>query len=407
MSGLDAPSAYIQLAFMIERHFPGYVDSYFGPPELKAQSLDGDEPSFSALEDLAAFIGHSLSADPNLPPDRRTFLEAELRAMRTTIQILAGNVPNIVDEVRQLYGVTPEWVDESTFKAAHTALSGVLPGAGPLSVRVQAFRERSQVSGEVAVPIIRQVLEDFRGRAQRLFDLPSDESCEIALVKDQPWRAYNWFLGNRKSRIEFNLDHRLEVRDIPNTVAHEAYPGHHTELVIKEDRLYHGGGRLEHAIHLNNTPSSLISEGIAKNALGIIASQAEIASLLIDIYARVSLPKSDAERAPDFSEAYRRLERVTDNQVLMLYRDHAPEDEVIDYGMRYSLTTKDDEVRFLRFLKDPLSRSYTYNYTLGSDLIARFLGRAPDRLQAYRRLLSEPITPAQIRSSLQDAGTGK
>jgi hypothetical protein len=31
--------------------------------------------------------------------------------------------------------------------------------------------------------------------------------------------------------------------------------------------------------------------------------------------------------------------------------------------MRYSFTTQEDEVRLLRFLDDPLSRSYTYNYT--------------------------------------------
>jgi hypothetical protein len=189
----------------------------------------------------------------------------------------------------------------------------------------------------------------------------------------------------------------MEVWDIPFIVAHEAYPGHHTEFAIKENKLYLGKGQLEQSIHLSNNPSALIAEGIAKNALMAIASKAEIADILVDIYAQAGLAKSDASHAMAFIAANQQLESVTDNQVLMLYRDHAPEEEVIAYGMRYSLTTEEDEVRLLRFLSDPLSRSYTYNYTLGRRLIAAFLDQAPERKQAFKRLLSEPLTPAQLR----------
>ncbi len=41
-----------------------------------------------------------------------------------------------------------------------------------------------------------------------------------------------------KSRIEINLDFQMEMWDIPTTMAHEAYPGHHTEHAIKEEKLY-------------------------------------------------------------------------------------------------------------------------------------------------------------------------
>jgi hypothetical protein len=399
MSGSNAPTEYIQLAFMLDRHFPGYIDAYFGPPELKTQALAGGIPQFRALEDLAASFGQSLSTGPDLTPDRHAFLEEELRAMRTTLQILQGNPPDIIDEVRLLYGVTPAWVEESVFETAHSMLNQILPGSEPLPERVQAFRDRSRVPAEVAVSILRQLVEDFRGRTRRLFGLPPDERCEISTVKDQPWQAYNWYLGERKSRIELNLDHPMEMWNIPSIAAHEAYPGHHTEFAIKENRLYLGEGRLEHSIHLNNTPSALISEGIAKNALMAVASAAETADLYLDCYARAGLPRQDAVRAAAFFEANRRLESVTDNQVLMLYHQHAPEDEVVGYGMRYSLTTAEDEARFLRFYKDPLSRSYTYNYTLGRELIAAFLDRAADRQRAFQRLLSEPLTPAQLRGS--------
>ena len=92
-----------------------------------------------ALEDFAASLAESISTDPTLTPDRRTFLEEELRAMRTTIRILAGDAPTFVDEVQLLYGVTPEWVDEAVFEEAHRSLNDILPGAHSLPERVRDF----------------------------------------------------------------------------------------------------------------------------------------------------------------------------------------------------------------------------------------------------------------------------
>lgn len=402
MSRPNAPAEHIQLAFMIDRHFPGYVDAYFGPPELKDQATAGDEPSLAALQEFAASLAESIATDPTLTPDRRAFLEAEARAMRTTIQILAGDPPAFVDEVRLLYGVTPQWVDESVFEEAHKTLDDALPGTGSLSERIRDFREKSRIPVDLALSIIHELVEDFRGRARRLLDLPAEEGCEISVVDDRPWMAFNQYLGEGRSQVEFNQDYPMEIWDIPTTVAHETYPGHHTEFTIKEARLYKGEGRLEHAILLSNNPSSLISEGIASNALQFIASEADIAAILTECYARAGLPRRDAMSALAFVGAQRQLQRVSENQLLLLYRDHAPEDEVVAYGIQYGLTTREEEARTLRFYKDPLSRSYAYNYTLGRELVATFLERATDKRQALQQLFSEPLTPHRLSGGMND-----
>jgi hypothetical protein len=395
----DAPAEYVQLAFMIDRHFPGYIDAYFGPPQLKAQATAGDIPPLGALEGFSTSLAESISTDPGLSLDRRRFLEGELGAMRTTIRILMGDGPTFIDEVTLLFGVTPAWVDEDVFEEAHRALDDLLPGTEPLPERVQAFRERSRVPVDLALSIIRQLIEEFRTRTLDLFGLPFQESCEVSLAIDKPWMAYHRYLGNGRSRIEFNQDFPMEMWDIPTAVAHETYPGHHAELAIKENRLYLREGRLEHSIALSNNPSSLISEGIAASALAAVASEPEIATILTDCYTRAGLPESDAARAFAFVGAQSRLKRVSDNQLLLLHRDHASETEVLNYGIHHALSTKEDELRYLRFFKDPLSRSYAYNYTLGSELIATFLDRATDRRQAFHRLLSTPFTPAQLAPS--------
>ena len=368
---------------MIDRWFPGYVDAYYGPQEVRESINAGDKPSIETLEDLAGSIQRSLLEDSALSPNRRAYLQEELRAMCTTIHILAGNPPDYINEVESLYGVTPKWVDESIFAEAHHVLNEVLPGSGSLRERVMGFKERSRVPSEVAEPIIRRLVELLRGRTVALFGLPPGEDCEVTFVRDKPWIAYNWYLGDYKSHIDFNQDVPIEMWNLPYAIAHEMYPGQHTEFAIKEQRLYRGEGRPEHSILLSNTPSSLVSEGIAENGLEAIENE------------DAALPQDDAARVMDFIKAYR-LEKVTDNQVLLLYRDHAPDNEIIDYGIRYGLMDEEQGHHLLRFCRDPLSRSYTYNYTLGRDLIAEFLAKTGRKAEAFRRLLYEPFTPTQI-----------
>jgi hypothetical protein len=86
----------------------------------------------------------------------------------------------------------------------------------------------------------------------------------------------------------------MEMWNIPTVVAHETYPGHHAEHAIKENRLYIGEGHPEHSIVLLNTPSSLISEGIAANALLVVASEAEISEHFSDCSRNPQLPRSFA-----------------------------------------------------------------------------------------------------------------
>ena len=137
---------------------------------------------------------------------------------------------------------------------------------------------------------------------------------------------------------------------------------------------------------------------MAENGLEAVATEDEVAAIIKECYEDAALPRGDAERVKDFIKAYR-LDKVTDNQVLLLYRDHAPDKEIIDYGIRYGLMDEEQGHHLLRFCRDPLSRSYTYNYTLGRDLVAAFLEKTGGKVEAFRRLLYEPFTPKQILQS--------
>jgi len=387
---------FVRVALGIDQHLPGYVEKYYGPPEIAEAAQAEGKPAIEDLRSLAASLLHAAAAEPIFDAARREYLVGELEAMQTTLRILQGESFGIVDEVRRLYGVTPAWIDESTFLEVHRDLEALLPGATPLAERYQAFRENMYVPVEVALEVIGRLSDELRERTWGRFRLPQDERCEFTLVQDKPWAAYNWYLGGNKSRVEINTDRSIQVGQLPYMIAHEAYAGHHTEHAIKEAGLYRAQGRLEHSILLCNAPSLLVSEGLAQNALDVLAEPVDIIRMYEAVLERSGYPKDEAKRLYEVVLAALKLAGVSDNELLMLHRDGATEDEVVAYGMRYALTTDALERQVMKFRKDPLWRSYGYNYTIGSDLVQQYLLRAADRRTAFARLLEEPMTPAQL-----------
>jgi hypothetical protein len=264
----EVGASFVRLGLAIGRHLLGYVDSYFGPAEVARKvEAEGTLPA-RELTALADDLAQRVAAHPSLEPARREYLQGEASAMRTTTRMLQGEALEFVDEVRALYGVAPAWVDEAVFNEAHAALADLLPGPGTLTERVQTFRQRMRIPVPVAAPVITRLAAEFRSRAGAAFPLPPGEDCSFSFVRDQPWTAYNWYEGEGRSRIEIDEDHPLYVYQLPEIVAHEAYPGHHTEHAIKEQVLYREQSRLEHSVILGHVPSSLVSEGIAEHAVG-------------------------------------------------------------------------------------------------------------------------------------------
>ena len=123
---------------------------------------------------------------------------------------------------------------------------------------------------------------------------------------------------------------------------------------------------------------------------------------LIDIYQQIleetGLSKYNGQFIYEFFHIVSRpLGKVGNNEILLLYEKGASDEQVIAYGMRYKLTSEKDETKYIRFLKDPLWRSYGFNYTLGYEIISNLLSSTENKDQMFARLLQEPMTPAQVQ----------
>jgi hypothetical protein len=396
---------YLTLALALERHVPGLVDAYFGPAGLKAEAEAGEPRPLAELADQAHQLQVAIRA-AGYDSQRHDFLARQVAALTALLDKLAGDKLGFVEEVERFFDIRPEMHDEAVFEAAHAEIDRVLPGTGGLLDRLTAWKKGLELPADRIEAVFELARRETRRRTRLLFDLPQGEEVTLQLVNDQPWGAYNWYLGQYRSRIELNTDLPLRVGSAIPLMAHEAYAGHHTEHVTKEHRLYREAGRDEHAIQLILTPECVISEGIGDSAQDMLFDQAELLAFLRDeLYPLAGLAEADAEVQIALSRATEGLRGVPDNAALMLHHDDRPPHEVQGYIERYGLCTPKEAGQTLKFLQNALFRSYTFNYAMGKELLAPLL-HGPDAVANFQRLLSEPFTPTQVRDWVGSLVTG-
>ena len=397
MPKLDSFSTdYLRLVLGIHtHHIDGYVDAYYGPESLKAEveASPAKTPAelLNAVTELQARI-------PTNDPARQAFLAAALRGIECTIRMLNGETVDYLDEVYRIYDIRPALVDEVRFTAAHKELNSVLPrdGAnGSLAGRLEAWRKAFEIETERALPLLDLARAETRRRTVDIVDLPDDESVEISLVSNQPWGAYNWYLGNGRSLIEFNTDIPLQATSLIGTFAHEGYPGHHTEHMLKEKALYHDKGYAEQAAMLLHSPAAVIAEGIATTALEMIFPDGDHHEWNVEVL----LPAAKIATSPNMADQLRRAARasgdlryVTGNAAILFHTGQLDREQTIDYIRTYALVTPERAAKSFSFLSHPLYRSYIFTYSVGYDLIMN----SADPAQTFRRLLTQQVLPSHL-----------
>jgi hypothetical protein len=385
---VDVLERYLVLGLRLGRHIDGFVDAYYGPSELKEQVDAEATADPSALAHEAAALTDALAFDEE---HRNLFLRAQLAGCETTARRLAGEPISWADEVEQCYGVRPEPVAEERFAQAHEKLDAALVGGGTLAERYRAWLETQVVDPAVVASAAHAFEADLRERTRSLFGLPEDESVLFETVEDEPWSGFNYYLGERQSRVVINTDLPVHSFHIPDLVAHEMYPGHHTEHVWKETLLVDGEGKLEEAIFLTGTPQAIISEGIATMALEM-AHGDEADVIATEVYASFEAPY-DAEVVPAVRAFRAGIDALSVNAAHLLHEEGRPPTEVRAYLERWSLLPPERVQKSLEFLTHPTWRAYVSSYSTGYELCNAFVAGDPAR---YRTLLTTQLTTTDL-----------
>jgi hypothetical protein len=309
---------------------------------------------------------------------------------------LAGEELPYREEVRLLFDIEPRATPEGVYEAAIADLDSLLPGDGPIVERMVAWRQSYVIPPEIARRLVDTILPELRARTQEFVDLPEDESIEIRMVQDQPWSGYNWYLGDGRSRVDLNTDLPIYAYRLTDLLAHEGYPGHHTEHALKE-RLYTEQRLGEHALQLINTPECVISEGIATLAEKMLFDPHELVRFRRErVYPAAGIT-GDPEREVAIGAATRILRSVPGNAALLLHEEGQDQADVVAYLQHYGLSTEAEARQRLRFIADPLWRAYIFTYHVGYELISGWLDQAPtERRSRFRTLLTDQVYPSQI-----------
>jgi hypothetical protein len=400
---------YLLLGLRFDRIETGYVDAFTGDPALRQTVLAEPAPDPAALVRQAVRL---LAWLPNIPHSngfdqaRADYIGAHLRALACAGRKFAGEDIGFVDEVHDYFDVHIAKGEVETYRQAHARLDDVLGGLalrGPLAERMEAYRAAEEIPPNRLAECIEAFSSALRDRVRAEYPLPDTETVEYQVVTDQPWSGFNYYLGDYRSTVAVNADVKQLMSNLPRLVAHESYPGHHTEHCRKEAGLVNGKGHAEQTIFLVNTPQCLMAEGLADLAL-YAAIGPRWGHWASEIYADLGL-RFDGERAEAVSEASAALAGVRQDAALMLHDEHRDADEVAAFLRRWLLVNDTRARQMLRFLSSPLWRAYTSTYVEGYRLLRRWLDDRPAGVslaERFGRLLDEPLIPSALRADSSD-----
>ncbi len=400
LSGLV--SAYLDLGLALGRHVEGLVDAYYGPPSLSQRAAVGaPRPPGALVADLQSLLSALDEGQPLDEEDdagsgsaagpRRRWLRAQSVGLLTTARILAGERFSYADEVEACYGVRPRRVPLEVLAGAHRSLDAALPGTGPLLERYVTWREAQAVPPDLLLRAISSLKEDLKERTAGTFSLPDEERVEFELVRNRPWAGFNYYLGELRSKVAINVDLPVLSTSLAHLVAHEAYPGHHTEHCRKEVGLVRGRHFLEESIFLVGTPQCLLAEGLADLGLEVVMGrhpEDAVASHLHPLGIRY-----DAGTVAAVSEASEILGGVRANAAFRLHEDGVEAARVVDEVVHWGLLPRPRAEKAVEFLTNPTWRSYITCYAEGLALCRSFVSGRSER---FARLITEQLVPADL-----------
>jgi len=390
---------FLLLALRIDKHNKGYVDFYIGPKKLR-KIVDNE---------VLTSPNKLLTDCKNLQKDlfkqgydkkRERYLEKILTAMRTSIEILNSTEISIKQQFLRLYDIVLQPVKESELDNLKEEFNAVYGGPGSLEKRMNDLRVRRTVPKGKVFELVKKALNITRERTKELFVnlLPQKERIVLELVKNNDevkWSYYNWYLGNYCSRIEVNPNYDMYWTTLLSATAHEGYPGHHTEFIIKEQRLYRELNQFEHLVLLLHSPKLIISEGIADLAVKILFSNREA----VEISLRELCPDSSNEVSLEIMIAQNKVKgKITLFWYNFAYHaliDKYNDEELMQYGTNFEIVSKENIKNQLIRISNPVYSKNAFMYQLGSTLIKKKYGETPS-VRDFRYLLANPILPSDL-----------
>jgi hypothetical protein len=394
---------YVRISLEAGEREPEYVDAYYGPPEW-ALAAKQHTRSIAALQAAAAQAkARALAIDPRtldrLARGRRAFLIGQLTAAEARLAMHAGKRLDFDDEALQLFGVKFVPTPLEHYDPTLAGIDRLVPGAGPLWERVDAFRNRFTIPADRLAAVMRASIAECRRRTVAFIPLPPGENFSLELVSGKPWGGYNYYKGSATSLIQVNTDLPVLIDRALDLGCHEGYPGHHVYNLLLEKHLARELGWVEFTIYPLYGPQSLLAEGSANYGIELAFPGDERAAFEAQVlYPLAGLDPAEAARFSELANALQALAGARFTIAREYLDGRIDREAAIALLQKYQLLSVERARKSLEFADH--YRSYVINYGLGMDMVkAHVEGVGTDPAARWRemaRILSEPTTPADL-----------
>ncbi len=388
---------YIILALRINKLFDGYIDAYYGSPKFKkmveSEPIKSPKQLIKTVKSLQKDLSEAID-----DPARQNYLRAILGAMETFLKVLDGENIDFFEQIETILGIKPDLFKDDEFYDLQEQFNEAYLGVGTLAEKMESYKERRYIPQNHVIPYFKKALEITRSRTRELFPdlLPETESYHVQFTKERVgWAMYNKYQGNFHSLIEINPSQPYYWTTFFPLAAHEGYPGHHTELAVKNKLLHDKLNWNEHCLVLMNTPVGVIIEGIAETAPYILFSPIEKFRIEIKEFCPNPIEEDSVETLIKQFELKYKLKKFKIHLTNLTYIEGLSKKELIDYGMTFGFTPKANLESDIDFILNPKYRIVHYTYNYGRALISKKFGFPPN-LDDFKYLLSNPVISSDL-----------
>jgi len=391
----DFAKNYLSLGLEIDKHFNGYVEHYYGPPEIKRRvDLEEKIPPRVLLKDYYD-LNRQLEKQ-GFETNRFKFLDKTFIAIETILRKLNGEKIPYLEQVENFFDFTPRLYDDEIFYALSLKADEAYKGEGSLSQRIENYVKRRKIPKDKLKLLFIKALHIAREKTKEKFPnlLPETEKVKVNFVTDQSWGYYNWYLGRFLSRIDINVDINHYWTSLLTFACHEGYPGHHTARCVKDFLLYRNKGYFENCISLIYTPEFAIYEGMGELADEIIFSIEEMTKISLHGFCPNPDDEDTLETLIQQSEIRRGFRNFKQNLAYHKHINGWSDEDLIAYCNEFNYISKSNAKIMLNFINDDIWAPYILAYQ-GERIIRENYGDPPST-RYFRKLITEQNLPSDI-----------
>ncbi|MEO8381171.1 MAG: hypothetical protein ABI779_16045 [Acidobacteriota bacterium] len=399
----EAAERYVKLVLAMGEHDSDYVDAFYGPPEWREEIRDV-RPTLPFIHSAALVLREELESYDR-PADameslRLDYLRRQTDALIVRAEMLEGRILQFDEESQALYDAVAPSHPEEYFRELNAEIEREVPGSGPLSDRVEAFR------GDFIIPraqldrVFAAAIDLCRAKTLEHMALPAGETFTVEYVNGKSWSGYNWYHGGFHSLIQVNTDLPIFIDRAIDLACHEGYPGHHVYNSLLEKTLVRDRGWVEFSVYALFSPQSLIAEGSANYGIDVTFPAGERVEMEQEHL--FPLAGLDPTRAAHYYRVHELVARTgyAGNEAARRYLGgEISADEAAQWLTSYALMSPERARQRVKFFDQ--YRSYVINYNLGKDLVRRYVesraqGDAQLRWNVFADLLSSPRLPSSL-----------